>query len=91
MELKQLEYFVTSVEVGSFKQAARSLYTTQPNVSKIIHSLEEELGTTLLKRNPRGVTLTSQGTYVYNNVKQMLPYVEQIRKMKAMVEAGESA
>ena len=36
MELRQLEYFMITCEKGSFNQAAECLYTTQPNVSKVI-------------------------------------------------------
>lgn len=36
MELKQLEYFMVACEKGSFNQAAECLYTSQPNVSKVI-------------------------------------------------------
>ena len=43
MELKQLEYFMVTCEKGSFNKAAECLYTTQPNVSKVISSLEKEL------------------------------------------------
>ncbi len=48
MELRQLEYFMITCEKGSFNQAAECLYTTQPNVSKVISSLEKELGRPLL-------------------------------------------
>ena len=44
MELKWLEYFVVSVDAGSLSKAAEILYTTQPNVSKIIKELEDSLG-----------------------------------------------
>ena len=44
MELKQLEYFMVTCEKGSFNKEAECLYTTQPNVSKGISSLEKELG-----------------------------------------------
>ena len=51
MELKQLEYFMVTCEKGSFNKAAECLYTTQPNVSKVISSLEKELGRELFE-NP---------------------------------------
>ena len=43
MEIKQLEYFVAAVDHGSLNRAAEQLYTTQPNVSRVIHCLEREL------------------------------------------------
>ena len=36
MEIKQLKYFVTAVDCGSLNQAAQQLYTTQPNVSRVL-------------------------------------------------------
>ncbi|MCD8018803.1 MAG: LysR family transcriptional regulator, partial [Clostridiales bacterium] len=61
IEIKQLLYFRTCVEEGSISTAAEKLYTTQPNVSRVISSLETQMGTTLLHRNARGVVRTSEG------------------------------
>lgn len=72
MELKQLQYFVASVSAGSFKKAAESLYTTQPHISKVLKSLEEELGMSLLKRDSKGVTLTEEGKKVYEYANEIL-------------------
>lgn len=44
MKLRHLRCFVVCADVNSFSEAAEILYTTQPNVSKVIRSLEEELG-----------------------------------------------
>lgn len=43
MEFKQLEAFVAVVDYGSFSEAARKLYLTQPTISAHVRSLEEEL------------------------------------------------
>ena len=61
MDLKQLQYFVVSVESGSFKKAAEMLYTTQPHISKSIKALEMELDVQLLERKSRGVEATEAG------------------------------
>ena len=58
MDLKQLQYFVVSVDCGSFKRAAQLLYTTQPHVSKTVKALEDELGCPLFDRNVKGVRTT---------------------------------
>ena len=65
MDVKQLQYFVVSVDMGSFHSAAEVLITTQPNVSKIVKSLETELNMTLLKRDRNGVTPTKEGEIIY--------------------------
>ena len=64
MELKQLEYFMVVCEKGSFNQAAECLYTSQPNVSKIIGALEKELGRKLFERTSRGINITTYGESV---------------------------
>ena len=61
MEMKQLESFVTACERGSISQAAACMYTTQPNVSKTIRTLEHELGRPLLVRAGRAYSLRFMG------------------------------
>ena len=72
MDLKQLQYFVVSVDSGSFKKTAELLYTSQPHVSKIIKSLEAELQTELLVRKARGVEVTEAGKKVYEHACRIL-------------------
>lgn len=55
MDIRQLEYFLAVCERGSINKAAACLYTTQPNVSKVIASFEAELGRELFKRSHRGM------------------------------------
>ena len=65
MNLKQLQYFVACAQTGSFSDAAKILYSTQPSVSKVIKSLEDTLGMQLFERLPRGIRLTVQGQKFY--------------------------
>ena len=63
MTRTELESFLAVVQAGSLSAAARSLYITQPALSRRIQSLEQELGYPLLQRSPgvRKTTLTLQG------------------------------
>ena len=72
MDLKQLQYFVVSVESGSFKKAAEMLYTTQPHISKSIKALETELDVQILERKARGVEVTEAGKKIYEYACNML-------------------
>ena len=58
MDLKQLQYLVTCAQAGSFSDAAKTLYSTQSSVSKVIKALEDNLGMQLFERLPRGIRLT---------------------------------
>jgi DNA-binding transcriptional LysR family regulator len=61
MELKQLRVLQAVGETGSFSAAADRLDYTQPAVSKIVATLERQLGTTLVDRGIRPLLLTEAG------------------------------
>ena len=69
LDLKQLKYFIVCAETGSISEAARLLYTTQPSVSKVIKSLENDMGILLFERMPRGITLTGSVPLCLQNCK----------------------
>jgi DNA-binding transcriptional LysR family regulator len=62
MELKQLRVLQAVGETGSFSAAAERLDYTQPAVSKIVATLERQLGTILVDRGIRPLRLTEAGT-----------------------------
>ncbi len=66
MELRQLKCFLACARHHSLTLAAEELYTTQPHISMIIKSLEQELGTKLFYRKARGVELTEAGRQIYS-------------------------
>lgn len=81
MEIKQLEYFAAAVEYGSLNRAAEKLYTTQPNVSRVLNSLEKELHVTLLERSNKGIRMTQQGEELYGHAMSILKHSNVIRSM----------
>ena len=72
MEFKQLEAFVAVVDYGSFSEAARKLYLTQPTISAHVRSLEEELHTRLILRTTKKTTITTRGYQLYDSAVRML-------------------
>ena len=67
INIKQLKYFITCADAGSFSEAASVLYTTQSSVSKVIRALEEEMQASLFVRNPHGISLTPNGKQAYGS------------------------
>jgi LysR family transcriptional regulator, nitrogen assimilation regulatory protein len=61
VELRALRCFAIVARSGSFRRAAQQLKSSQPTLSHQIHRLERALGTLLLVRHARGVTLTPSG------------------------------
>lgn len=72
MELRQLLYFRTIVEHGSFSAASKALHLSQPPLSYAIDQLENELGTRLFNRSVKGVTLTEAGQAFYPHAVDLL-------------------
>ena len=83
MDLKQLQYFVVCAQTGSFSDAAKVLYSTQPSVSKVVKALEDALGMQLFERLPRGIRLTVQGQKVYHYACRITNEVEVLENMSA--------
>ena len=53
MRIEQLKYVVEIAKTKSINQAAANLYLSQPNLSKAVKALEEELGCVLIQRTNR--------------------------------------
>lgn len=61
LDLNDIALFVQVVRSGSFAEAARRLGVPPNTVSRRVQHLEEQLGTRLLQRSTRKLTLTSAG------------------------------
>lgn len=60
--LRQLEYFTTAVELGTFRAAAAECRVTETALAQAISDLEASLGQTLFIRNrAKGVVATGEG------------------------------
>ncbi|OOM74171.1 LysR family transcriptional regulator [Clostridium sp. BL-8] len=69
--MNQYYAFIKIIETGSFTKAAKELGYTQSAISQMVHSLEEELSTTLILRSRKGVNLTPDG-------EEFLPYIKNV-------------
>ncbi len=74
----EMEVFVKVVQDGGFTAAARGLGLTPSSVSKLVARLEMRLGTRLLARSTRVVSLTGEGEAYY---------AAALRALKALNEA----
>lgn len=72
MDIRSLRYFVETARLSSFTQAAELLHVTQSTISKMVHQLEEELGTPLFVRDGRRLGLTDTGRVVFQRGEEML-------------------
>ncbi len=71
--LRQIRYFVTTVECGSVAEASRKLYIAQPSISTAIKGLEESFGVQLfIRHHAQGVSLTPSGARFYRKAQELL-------------------
>jgi len=71
-KIKALEAFVGVVDTGSFTRAAALLEQPKASVSTLIQELEANLGTRLLHRTTRKVTVTADGAAYYERCLRVL-------------------
>ena len=76
METRELRYFVAVAEELHFGRAAQRLGMAQPPLSRAISQLERRLGTSLLHRTSRSVTLTEAGAVLLHEGRAALDAVE---------------
>ncbi|MFC9355371.1 LysR family transcriptional regulator [Rhodococcus sp. NPDC057014] len=90
--LRELRYFVTACDLGSFTDAAAELDVSQAAVSRTIASLENRLGERLVRRTPRGCEPAALGQHVMPQVRRVLAEVakldEVIRTRQAILRVG---
>ena len=72
MTIAQMSHFYALCQSGSYTQAAKQLYITQPALSKSIAALESELNLRLVERSTRTVALTAAGEEFARACEEML-------------------
>ena len=71
MNLTRIQYFVEAARSENFSEAARKLYTSQPNLSRQIALMEQELGFELFRRVGKSIYLTQAGQYLYEQFRDL--------------------
>jgi DNA-binding transcriptional LysR family regulator len=83
-----MEAFAVLVNTLNFTKASKQLYVTQPNLSKTIMHIEQEIGAQLFVRNKRDVSLTAAGEVFYRDICGILAaYNSTVNKVR-LVDRG---
>jgi DNA-binding transcriptional LysR family regulator len=78
MNLKQMEVFRAVMLTGSVSQAAIQLCRTQPAVSMMVKSLEEEIGFQLFERRKKRLYPTPEANYLYKEVEAIFSRIQDL-------------
>ncbi len=77
--LRFLKYLDEVARTGSIRQAAEHLHIAPSAVNRRIQDLEEELGTPLFERLPRGVRLNAAGELFVAYIRSRSAHLDQVR------------
>jgi DNA-binding transcriptional LysR family regulator len=90
INVRELECFVAIAEHLSFSRAARQLHLSQPPLTRHLQSLEEKLGSTLVKRNTHAVALTDAGAIFLEDARSILAHLDRAGETIRRVGQGET-
>ena len=78
MELRTLRYFLAATQEENLTKAADILHVTQPTLSRQLADLEKELGTTLMIRGKKGLTLTDDGIFFKQRAQELVELADRL-------------
>jgi len=76
--INAMRTFIRIVETNSFSRAADSLNIPRSKATTTLQSLEALLGTTLLARTTRRISITAEGTTYYERCAQILAQIDEL-------------
>lgn len=85
--IQALQLFVRVVDLGSFSKAAAELGIGQPSATKMVASLEKQLGSRLLHRSTRGVTPTEIGVLYYDKCKLIAHHLDEADSVATLLQS----
>jgi len=90
MNLHTLRIFTNVAKLGSITETARLLHISQPAVTAQIRKLEREIGIKVITSKGRGIQLTAEGKFLYEQGLRLFHLEEQIdEKLKTFLEKKE--
>lgn len=81
MNIMHLKYAVEVAKAGSITGAAENLFMGQPNLSKAIRELEDNLGVTIFKRTSKGIVATEKGEEFLVYAKRILAQIDELESV----------
>ncbi|MDF2473627.1 MAG: transcriptional regulator, LysR family [Anaerocolumna sp.] len=87
MTILQLRYALECNKMRSISSAAQKQFTTTSNMSKLIKSLEEELGYPIFVRSPYGLIPTEKGKFFFTHASNIINEYTTIEHLEDLFES----
>ncbi len=81
MKFMQLKYALEIERIGSIKKAAQSLNVNQPYLSRVVHSLEDEIGLKIFERTSKGVSPTLKGKIFLDKSRKVIGELDELESL----------
>ena len=81
MNILHLKYALEIDKYKSINKAAEMLFMSQPNLSRALKELEDDLGISIFKRTSKGMDTTMQGEEFLSYAKKILAQIDEVENM----------
>ena len=78
MNILHLKYALEIDKYKSINKAAEMLFMSQPNLSRALKELEDDLGISIFKRTSKGMDTTMQGEEFLSYAKKILAQIDEV-------------
>lgn len=91
MRLNRLQALRAVMETGSVTEASRRIHRTQPQISRLISALEDEVGFSLFSRQGRGLIPTQECLRFYEGTRHILAGFEEVSRIADSIRTQQDA
>jgi len=81
MNILHMKYAVEVAKAGSLSRASETLLIAQPNISRSIKELENDLGISIFERTAKGMLLTHEGEIFINYARDILKQIDEVERL----------
>ena len=81
VNILHMKYAVEVAKAGTLSKASEKLLIAQPNISRSIKELENDLGITIFERTAKGMLLTQEGEVFINYAVGIINQIEEVEKI----------
>ncbi|MEX0337049.1 LysR family transcriptional regulator [Vibrio tubiashii] len=89
MNLRQLEVFYAVMKTGTVSGAAKQLFVSQPNVTRVLSHTEQQLGFALFERVKGRLIPTREANLLLPEAEKVYQQLGQFRNLTNKIKAGE--